>query len=468
MGSIADKKRADRMARLKSHGDDDCCDLEKIVHGKKDKQLEYDDEECPECTSTELVTNYKRAEIVCGKCGLVVKENIIDQGAEWRSFSGDDPSENKSRVGEPKKRGEKLAGTEIGWQNRDAYGRRLPNKKRNDFYRMRMWQRRTRASNSTERNISIATSELHKICSKLGIPSSLKEEAAVIYRQASKDSLIRGRSIELMAAASLYAACRKHIFPRTLSEIAEVTASNKSHRRAQRKKIGRSYIFLTRKLKFNVDVAKPQDYAKRYCTELGCTEHMIDGVEAILAKSEALGLFSSRSPMGIIAGAIYIASGAEITQEEIATVTGVTQVTIRNRYKEMLRELGIEISYFSDSASNRISERPIDVAETIDTFAIKYRLNPKVTDGIMRLMMHIDSKKVRSTELRALTAACVSYVVDNTNRHNIARENVCRDLGVNSSHLFVKWYNNLAEKGRFGGLDYIIKSANGASLLLLS
>ena len=297
--------------------------------------------ECPECTSVHLVKDYKRAELVCGNCGLVITEQLIDEGPEWRAFDSEQNDE-RARTGAPASYliHDKGLSTEIGWQNRDFYGRRLPHKNRAQVYRMRKWQHRTKVSNSTERNITVALNELNKLASKMGLPKSVKEAAAVIYRKAAAKSLIRGRSIETVMTASIYAACRQCDLPRSLNEIAAVSSMGK-------KEIGRTYRFLVRKLKISMTPTKPQNYVQRLCSELGLSGNTLTITNDILNKATEYELTSGRGPLGVAAASTYIASvlsGERRTQKEIAEAAGVTEVTIRNRYKELIRELDIDLN----------------------------------------------------------------------------------------------------------------------------
>ncbi len=296
--------------------------------------------ECPECGSRSLVQDYERAELVCNDCGLVVDSEFIDQGPEWRAFDHDQRMK-RSRVGAPMTYTihDKGLSTMIDWRNRDSYGKSISSKSRAQLYRLRKWQRRIRVSNATERNLAFALSELDRMASALGLSRNVRETAAVVYRKAVDMNLIRGRSIEGVAASALYAACRQCNVPRTLDEIAEVS-------RVSRKEIGRTYRFISRELGLKLMPTSPIDYIPRFCSGLNLHgEVQSKGVE-ILRQAAEKELTSGRGPTGVAAAAIYISSilcGERRTQREVAEVAGVTEVTIRNRYKELAEQLDIEI-----------------------------------------------------------------------------------------------------------------------------
>ncbi len=210
---------------------------------------------------------------------------------------------------------------------------------RAQLYRLRKWQRRIRVSNATERNLAFALSELDRIASSMALPRNVRETAAMIYRKAVNKNLIRGRSIEGVVAASLYGACRQCNVPRTLDEIAAAS-------RVGRKEIGRTYRFMTRELKLKLMPTRPQDYIQRFCSELKLSSEVQARAQDILKDAANKELTSGRGPTGVAAASIYIASilsNERRTQREVAEVAGVTEVTIRNRYKELTEKLGISI-----------------------------------------------------------------------------------------------------------------------------
>lgn len=301
-----------------------------------------DTKECPECHSHDLEYDYNRAEISCRKCGLVITENIIDQGPEWRAFDHDQQAK-RTRTGAPTTYTihDKGLTTTIDWRNKDIHGQNIPERNRAQWYRLRKWQRRLRIGSPRQRNLAFALTELDRTSSKLGLPRSIREEGAKIYRNAVDENLVRGRSIEGVVAASLYAACRICKVPRTLDEVAEVS-------RVTKKEVGRTYRFLSRKLNFKLLPTSPADYVPRFCSELGLSGKVEARAIDIIEKAHSSGLNSGRSPNGVAAAAIYIAIvllGVKKTQREIAEVANVTEVTIRNRYKEIAErvELGVEL-----------------------------------------------------------------------------------------------------------------------------
>jgi transcription initiation factor TFIIB len=161
----------------------------------------------------------------------------------------------------------------------------------------------------------------------------------MIYRKAALKKLVRGRSIEGVTAAALYAACRQCLVPRTLDEICNIA-------HLSRKEIGRTYRYVSRELGLKLLPTSPEDYISRFCSELKLSGDVQAKTLEILQEAAHRELTSGRGPTGIAAASLYIASvlcGERRTQREVADIAGVTEVTIRNRYKEIAEKLDIGI-----------------------------------------------------------------------------------------------------------------------------
>ncbi len=306
----------------------------------KNKQKIEETIRCPECGSTNLSRDYRRGELICNDCGLVIEEDFIDHGPDWRAFDSEQ-REKRARVGAPMTYTihDKGLSTMIGWTNRDSYGKSIPTRNRAQLYRLRKWQRRVRISDATERNLAIALSALDKMASSISLPRTVRETAAMIYRKAALKKLVRGRSIEGVTAAALYAACRQCLVPRTLDEICNIA-------HISRKEIGRTYRYVSRELGLKLLPTSPEDYISRFCSELKLSGDVKAKTLEILQEAAHRELTSGRGPTGIAAASLYIASvlcGERRTQREVADIAGVTEVTIRNRYKEIAEKLDIGI-----------------------------------------------------------------------------------------------------------------------------
>ncbi|WP_434522153.1 transcription initiation factor IIB [Halorubrum sp. AS12] len=304
------------------------------VDDESETESESEEEElrCPECGG-QLATDTEHGETVCVDCGLVVEEDEIDRGPEWRAFDSKE-KDSKSRVGAPTTNmmDDKGLSTNIGWQDKDAYGKSLSSRQREKMQRLRTWNERFRTRDSKERNLKQALGEIDRMASALGLPDNVRETASVIYRRALDEDLLPGRSIEGVSTSSLYAAARQAGTPRSLDEIAAVS-------RVEKDEIARTYRYVVRELKLEIQPADPESYVPRFASDLGLSDEAERRARSLLDTAKEQGIHSGKSPVGLAAAAVYAASllvNEKVTQSEVSEVANISEVTIRNRYHELL------------------------------------------------------------------------------------------------------------------------------------
>ena len=295
---------------------------------------------CSICGGTEFYEDSSRGENICTSCGCVMETRIVDSGPDWRSFTAEERNA-RARTGSPMTltMADKGLATTIGWSDRDANGRAIAASNRAAIYRMRKWQIRTLVHSSQHRNLSIAMSEMDRLSSQLGVPRETKETAALIYRKALTKRLVRGRSIEGMVAASLYLSCRIHKIPRQLDEI--VTEA-----RVNRKELGQCVRLVLRNVPIKVPIPSANDLMPRISADLSLDGKTLQTAMNIINQAREKGITAGKDPGGLAAAALYIAGIIEDdrrTQREIAEASNVTEVTVRNRYKDLASNLQITI-----------------------------------------------------------------------------------------------------------------------------
>lgn len=289
---------------------------------------------CPEC-GARLTTDAGRAETTCTECGLVVTERHVDRGPEWRSFDTGERN-TRSRVGAPttKLLHDKGLSSHIGWENRDGKGSTLSPSQRRRMGRLRTWDERFRAKSHDDRNLKQALGEIQRMGSALGLPDEVRETASVIYRRAQAEDLLPGRTIEAISTAALYAAARQMDNPRSIDEVAAVS-------RIGEQEFKRAYRYLVRELELPVKPANPQQFIGRLASALDAEPATERQARALLTAAEGTGIFTGKSPVGLAAAALYAGSqlsGERLTQDQVSEVAEVSNVTIRNRYKELLEQ----------------------------------------------------------------------------------------------------------------------------------
>jgi Transcription initiation factor IIB (TFIIB) len=288
--------------------------------------------ECPECQGN-VITDEGHGETVCADCGLVVDSDNVDRGPEWRAFDAKE-KDNKSRVGAPTTNTmhDKGLSTNIDWRDQDAYGRSLSSRQRQKMQRLRKWNERFRTRDSKDRNLKQALGEVDRMASAQGLPDNVRETASVIYRRALEEDLLPGRSIEGVSTACVYAAARMAGVPRSLDEIAEVS-------RVEKSEIARTYRYVVRELSLEVKPADPEQYVPRFASSLDLSDEAEMRAKDLLENAKEKGVHSGKSPVGLAAAAVYAASlltNEKTTQAAVSGVADISEVTIRNRYHELL------------------------------------------------------------------------------------------------------------------------------------
>lgn len=318
---------------------------------------------CPECDSR--VETVSTKEEVCTSCGLVVDDTCIDYGPDWRAYDASD-EENRSRVGSPETEllHDKGLSTMISWQDKDANGNSLSANKKKQMKRLRKWDERYRTKDSQARNLQQALGEIQRMSSTLDVATMSRETAAQVYRDALDEGLIEGRSIEGMATAALYAACRIHQVPVTLDSVSEVsrvrvemdeayqatlaTTSDRADRdEKKRERVKSDYQHLTKQLNIPTPVPEPHRFVARISSTLDVTTETETTAIQLLKTMENDDEHAGLRPIGLAAAAIYSANvihgkPQSITQESLAVEADVSEVTIRKRYQQVLELNGYD------------------------------------------------------------------------------------------------------------------------------
>ena len=282
---------------------------------------------CPECGG-KIIPIQERGENVCRQCGLVIDERIVDFAHTGKRAFTKHEKEKRDRTGSP-----------ISILLPDMGLSTVIDKKKisnPDLKRAAKWNSRM---SWDKRNMLIATTELKRIASNLNLPNHIKKSGIRLYKEAFKKKLLRGRSINGMVAACLYFACREEKIPRTLQEILNETS-------VSAKNVRRCYRTLIRELNLKVPSTDPISLIPRYIAELQLDAELEKITIKILRIFTSKYSTSGKDPKGLCAGALYLVSkkkNRKISQKEIANLVGVTEVTLRSRYKEIAKKLKISI-----------------------------------------------------------------------------------------------------------------------------
>ena len=294
---------------------------------------------CPECGGINFIWDYDTGETVCEGCGLVTGEHMIEKGPEWRAFTSKENA-SRCRVGLPTCYSvhDKGLSTVIGRVDRDASGRKLSTLMCQQMWRLKKWQKRSRINTQVEENLARAMAELDRLSDKLYIPRLVREKAAIIYRKSLEKDLIRGKTIVAITAASLYAACRSTQTPRNLQEISEFSS-------VEWREIARCYRLLLRKLDIQMPLVDTLTYISKIAERTGISGSTQGLAIKIFQEAKRRCVLTGKDPKGLAAAVLYLACryrNEKKRQQDIAKAAGVSEVTVRNRYKGIERKLTLK------------------------------------------------------------------------------------------------------------------------------
>ena len=283
---------------------------------------------CPECDDVSLVSD--DTETYCPDCGLIVEDAGLDHGPEWTPY---DEAERR-RVGSPvtPMRHDWGISAEIGLF-RDGHGRELSAATRARLRRLRRWNRRARFESKADQNLAHGLGEIRRIGGALDLADSIQAEASQLFREAQSDDLIRGRSLESMASAAVYAACRRRRLPRFLDEIAEAA-------RVDCGKVRLAYGVLNRELSLRIPPALPVDFLPRLASTVDASEEVRERAVQLCDSDQIIDLANGRNPAGVAGGCLYFAGrelegfGA-VTQEQLATAARISEVSLQHVWRDL-------------------------------------------------------------------------------------------------------------------------------------
>jgi transcription initiation factor TFIIB len=277
---------------------------------------------CPECEGRLRSTGI---ETVCNECGLVVEEDELDRGPEWRSFADDETDPERCGAPLTRSRHDRGLSTEIGRSTR------LKGRKRRQVARMRKQHSRTQIGSKRERNLVYGFTEIRRLTGQLELPEDLREQACVLFETAQETDLLQGRCIEGFAAAAVYAICRTMSVSRTIGEIVAVASADKSELKV-------AYGALNRELGLSTGAVDPAEYLARFASELDVPSHLERRARRLARDAHESGIVTGRNPSGVAAACLYTvarSAGHELTQKDAADVAGVSAVTVRNTYQDL-------------------------------------------------------------------------------------------------------------------------------------
>ncbi len=302
--------------------------------------LKFVHDKCDLCGSKELIINSKEGSIICKNCGNVIANNLIDYSKEWRIFFGEN-EETTPRTGAPIRLAihDKGLTTDVKLACKDN----ISGEDISKYFALSKYQKRLRISDSKDRNLYSAFTLLDEVSSKLNLPERVKETVAELYRKTIEENPKKGKSIRGLLANCIYIACKICDHPIRIKDITEVL-------NLKRRTFSKYYTEIVDNLS-DISKIKIKSNTSLYhipilVENLGLNAEVAIISKNIVEKTLSTGRIAGKSPLSIAASAVYIActlTNEKRTQREIAECAGVTEVTIRNISKELIRCLDINV-----------------------------------------------------------------------------------------------------------------------------
>jgi transcription initiation factor TFIIB len=310
--------------------------------------------QCPEC-SANLIQDYSKGEFICERCGYVAMDSVYDFGRESNATDFEEKSKNTRASGSTS-----LAlhdyglRTEIASGSKDYAGKSIDYQMAEQMNSIRKWHIRSRIVSPQERRLSNVLTKINETCAAMSLPKLLVETAAMLYRNYENMQEAKGKSIACMAAATIYLACKKCRVVRSLDEIVEATGVTEQDRSSV-KLASKYYRMMVMEMSAFAEEAPGQQQETQqqapvmamavdhYISKLSNMAKIDTKVERlaidIAHKTDDHMLADGKAPNGLAAAYIYVSSillGINILQRDVSSLSGVTEVTIRNRCKDML------------------------------------------------------------------------------------------------------------------------------------
>ncbi|MGB6528940.1 MAG: TFIIB-type zinc ribbon-containing protein, partial [Candidatus Nitrosopolaris sp.] len=291
---------------------------------------------CPSCSNKKTITDSESGEVVCSKCGRVLSDKLLETGPEWSTCAADE-TDTRARTGMPESlaRHDMGLSTIVGRADRDASGNKLDPAMRIRMNRLATWDIKSQFHTSKDRSLSQAFFQLDVLKDKLGLSDGIVEKTAYLYRKAISNNLTRGRTISGVLSAAVYIACREMGAHRTLDDIA--MACN-----VRRKELSRDFRILHGRLDLKIPQQDPMKCIAKVANKVKLSEKTKRKAAEIMSNVMKEEISAGKDPMGMAASVLYLScikSGEAVSQMSIARAAGVTEVTVRNRSKDLKSKL---------------------------------------------------------------------------------------------------------------------------------
>lgn len=283
---------------------------------------------CKDCRNPvpNIIEEFSNGDLVCGDCGMVLGDRIIDTRSEWRTFSNEEGSD-PSRVGaatNPLMDGPQLD-TSIKVNGGNTLIAKTLNKVMN----------RTNNTKAVRSKVQ-AYKDITALCEAAGLSKSVIDVAKLCYSKVEQATNLKVQVRTGLLAACIFCACRQEGVPRTFREVSAYT-------KVPKEDIGKCYKSIVPILTMNGG-PKPtagEDLMSRFCSFLNLPMEVQTAAAGLAKKARTIDSVAGRSPVSVAAASIYFMAHLfkfPKTLNEISEVSGVSTSTVRVTYKALFNE----------------------------------------------------------------------------------------------------------------------------------
>ncbi|KAI8800442.1 cyclin-like protein [Cladochytrium replicatum] len=279
--------------------------------------------QCPDCRDEvpNIIEEYSSGDLVCGNCGMVLGNRIIDTRSEWRTFSNsDEGGDDPSRVGAAVNPllGGQLESTIISRKDGGTGISRDLNRAQAKMSALK-----------SEKALMHGFKEIQALGERIGLPKVVIDSAKQLYKKSEDEKTLKGRTQEAIMASCIYLACREHSVTRSFKEICALTKVSK-------KEIGRVYKLMQPLLGNPTQQISMESYISRFASQLDLPQDVRARTATIAQRASDLGTLAGKSPITIVAACLYFVAAISDTPKnakEIADAVNTTDTTLRSAYR---------------------------------------------------------------------------------------------------------------------------------------
>ena len=301
--------------------------MSKTATRTRDAQTAAENERCDECDGEIVTANGER---VCDDCGLIIDENHLDHGPDWRALDDDDKASPRAGTLVDPTRNDNGFSTRIGFE------RSARSPKHDRLVRAKIASKHNESTKHQEQGRQLR--DIKHACANINVPKPAADDACVLFKEWHNHGSHHGHDLDAVAAAVIQVAARQHGVGIRTEELTDQFS-------VDRRELFNNLSRLREDLGIEIPLARPSMFVGRFVNELDGEVRTTTLAKRLANAAEEADLSGSR-PSSVAAGIVYEAFRAaqwepDRTQPEVAEVAGCSGSTVRTQWHG-LQDEGVE------------------------------------------------------------------------------------------------------------------------------